>query len=67
MASIAPGAILLGNVQVGEGAYIGAGAVVLPRIKIGKGAIVGAGAVVTKNVEDGITVVGVPATKMLHH
>jgi sugar O-acyltransferase (sialic acid O-acetyltransferase NeuD family) len=65
--TIAPGAILLGNVQVGEGAYIGAGAVVLPRIKIGKGAIVGAGAVVTKNVEDGITVVGVPATKMLHH
>ena len=61
---IGPGAILCGNVTIGEGALIGAGAVILPGRRIGKWAIVGAGSMVTKDVEDGAFVIGIPATKM---
>lgn len=58
---VSPGAILCGTVTVGALTHIGAGAVVLPGIRIGQRARVGAGAVVTKDVDDGSTVVGVPA------
>lgn len=58
---VAPGAILCGNVQVGEGALIAAGAVIVPGIRIGRWAVVGAGAVVTRNVADGAVVWGYPA------
>jgi len=60
-AHIAPGAILAGNVRIGEETLVGAGAVVIPGISIGARCIVGAGAVVTANVPDGVTVAGVPA------
>lgn len=60
--TVAPNAVLLGNVSVGEGSYIGANATILPRKKIGKNVIVGAGAVVTKDVPDNVVVCGNPAT-----
>lgn len=60
-AHVAPGAVLSGDVQIGEGALIGAGAVILPGVRVGSWSVVGAGAVVTQAVEDGATVVGVPA------
>lgn len=44
-----------------EGAAIGGNATLLPGVRIGRGATVGAGSVVTKDVEAGVTVVGVPA------
>lgn len=44
-----------------DDAVIGAGVVLLPGVRIGKGAFIGAGAVVTKDVEDGVTVTGLPA------
>ncbi|WP_424984232.1 acetyltransferase [Maritalea sp. S77] len=47
---IAPGAILGGNVVVGDRTLVGAGAVVLPGIEVGSDVIVGAGSVVTKHV-----------------
>ncbi len=59
--TVAPGARLLGSVQVGRGVFIGAGALVLPHVKIGSGAVVGAGAVVVKDVTENETVAGVPA------
>ena len=46
-------------------AAVGTGAVILPGVTIGAGATVGAGAVVTKDVADGETVVGNPATPMI--
>jgi len=59
--TIAPAAVVLGKCLIEEGVYIGANATILPGITVHKNAIVGAGAVVTKNVNEGETVVGVPA------
>lgn len=58
---ISPGAVLCGNVSIGEGTWIGAGATIIPGVKIGKWSIVGAGAVVTSSQPDNCTIVGVPA------
>ena len=58
---IGPGARVSGWVTLGTGCYLGAGAVILPRVTVGEGAVIGAGAVVTKDVEPGVTVMGVPA------
>jgi sugar O-acyltransferase (sialic acid O-acetyltransferase NeuD family) len=60
-AYLSPGVVLSGAVRVEAEAFLGAGAVVLPGLRIGRGAVVGAGAVVTGDVEDGLTVAGVPA------
>jgi len=57
---IAPGAILCGNVNVGEGSFIGAGAIVKQGVTIGKNVIVGAGTVVIKDIVDNTKVIGNP-------
>lgn len=63
--TICPGAVLSGEVFVGDDVFIGAGATVIHGgITIGKGATVGAGAVVIKDVPPGATVVGVPAREI---
>ena len=59
--SLMPGAMISGNVTIGEATLIGSGAVVLQGLTIGSNCKVGAGAVVTKDVPDNATVVGVPA------
>lgn len=64
--TVAPGAVICGNVHIGDHAYIGASAVIKQGtpdkpLVIGKGAVVGMGAVVTKSVPPGQTVVGNPA------
>jgi sugar O-acyltransferase (sialic acid O-acetyltransferase NeuD family) len=60
-AHIGPGAVLCGNVKVGNKSFIGANAVVRQGITIGSNAMIGAGAVVVKDVPDNTTVTGVPA------
>lgn len=65
--TIAPNAVLLGSCNIGPECYIGANSTVLPEKKIApsRGAvIVGAGAVVTKDINNRMTVVGVPAKKL---
>ncbi|NLI73057.1 MAG: hypothetical protein GX361_10080 [Bacteroidales bacterium] len=62
--TIAPGAVVLGRVQIGTKSYIGANATILPNLTIADGTTVGAGAVVAKNTESNSTVVGVPAKKI---
>ncbi len=59
--TVAPGANVSGRVEAGEGTFIGAGAVILPDLKLGAWSIIAAGAVVTGDVEDNVTVAGVPA------
>lgn len=58
---VASGAVLAGGVEVGDGTFVGAGSVVLQCVRIGSGVVIGAGSVVTRDVEDGMTVMGVPA------
>lgn len=48
------------DVEIGEGAWIGAHAVVVG-CRVGKGAVVGAGAVVTTDIPDYAIAVGIPA------
>jgi len=53
----------LSETVVKYGASIGANATILPGITIGHDAMVGAGSVVTKDVPDGETWIGNPATR----
>ncbi|WP_456288557.1 acetyltransferase [Paenibacillus sp. AK002] len=64
-AHIAPGASLAGGVRVGEGAFIGMKASVVPEKTIGEWSIIGSGAVVVSDIPSAVTVVGVPAKKIL--
>jgi sugar O-acyltransferase (sialic acid O-acetyltransferase NeuD family) len=58
---LGPGANVAGMVTLGEQVYVGAGAIVRDHIRISDRAVVGMGAVVVKDVEAGVTVVGLPA------
>lgn len=57
---IAPGAVLAGNVTIGERTFVGANAVIKQGIIIGKDVIIGTGTVILNNVPDGKKVVGNP-------
>ncbi len=59
--TLSPSVTLCGGVTVGTRSTVFAGATVMPGVTIGSDAIVGAGALVNRDVEDGSTVVGVPA------
>ena len=64
-AHIGPGAVLCGNVIIGEGSFVGAGAVIKQGISIGKNVTIGAGAVVVKNIGDNEIVVGNPSKQLI--
>lgn len=49
------------KVTIGNNVLVGSGATILPGVDIADNAKIGAGAVVTKNVNNGDTVVGIPA------
>ena len=59
--TLSPSVTLCGGVTVGAGSTVFAGATVMPGVTIGAGAVVGAGALVNRDVDEGSTVVGVPA------
>lgn len=61
---VSPNATLAGTVTIGEGTQVGSGATVIPEKKIGNWSVVGAGAVVTRDIEDDVTIVGVPASEI---
>lgn len=60
--SIMSGTVVSGHVTIKNGAYLGSNSTVIPGRKVGDHAKVGAGSVVIRNVKDGLTVMGVPAT-----
>lgn len=53
--------VVNGDVIIGEGSFIGSCSVTIGQLNIGKWSTVGAGAVVVHNVDDNVTVAGVPA------
>lgn len=58
---LAPGVNIGGATRIGDRSWIGIGSAVRQETRIGKDVTVGAGAVVIGPVEDGQTVVGIPA------
>jgi len=60
-AHVAVGVSVAGGVTIGQRALLGVGSSVAPCRTIGADTIVGAGAAVVHDVDDGVTVVGVPA------
>ena len=50
---------------IGNNVIVGAGAIVLGPITIGNNVKIGAGAIVLKNVEDNVTVVGTPISRII--
>lgn len=58
---IAPHCTLCGEVEVGEGTWVGAGTTIIQGIHIGKDCFIGAGSVVVKNVPDGSLCYGNPS------
>lgn len=63
-AQIAPGGRISGNCIVKEGAYIGSNAVINQGRTIGRYATLGACSFAVRDIPDGITAVGVPATSI---
>ena len=57
---ISPHATLCGEVEVGEGTWIGAGAIVRQCVKIGRWSVIGAGSVVVHDIPDGVLAYGNP-------
>ena len=61
---IAPGAVLAGNVKIGENSFVGANSVVKQGLNIGKNVIIGAGSVVLRDIPDGQVWIGNPAKEL---
>jgi len=59
--SLSPGVNLGGHTVVGDATLMGIGSCTLQGVIIGKEAIIGGQCMVTKNVDDNLTIVGVPA------
>lgn len=59
--NVSTNTVINGDVIVGEGSFIGSCSVTIGQLSIGKWSTVGAGTVVIRNVEDNVTVAGVPA------
>lgn len=53
-----------GDVTIGNNCMIGSSSVVNGQLRIGDNSIVGSGAVVTRNVEENVTVAGIPAKRI---
>lgn len=66
-AAFMPSVNISGEVNIGEGVYVGTGAKIINQIEIGEYTIVGAGAVVAKNLPAHCTAVGVPAKPIKFH
>lgn len=64
-ATLAPGVSIGGTVTVGSGANVGIGASCIQGLTLGAWCTIGASAAVIRDVVDGDTVVGVPATSIL--
>jgi len=60
-ANISTNAVINGDVVVGEGTFVGTSSTTIGQKKVGEWSTIGAGAVVISDVEDNVTVAGVPA------
>ncbi|HMG89429.1 MAG TPA: NeuD/PglB/VioB family sugar acetyltransferase [Chryseolinea sp.] len=63
--SIMPGVNVAGEVSVGSGVLIGSGVNVINKVKLGDHCTIGMGSVVLRDVDAGVTMVGVPAKPII--
>ena len=61
---IGPGAVLAGNVKIGQRTFVGANSIIKQGVTIGNDVVIGAGAVVLNDILDGKKVVGNPAREI---
>ena len=66
-AAFMPSVNISGEVNIGEGVYVGTGTKIINQLEIGDYTIVGAGAVVSKTLPANCTAVGVPAKPIKFH
>ena len=66
-AAFMPSVNISGEVNIGEGVYVGTGTKIINQLEIGDYTIVGAGAVVSKTLPSHCTAVGVPAKPIKYH
>ena len=66
-AAFMPSVNISGEVNIGEGVYVGTGAKIINQLEIGEYTIVGAGAVVAESLPAHCTAVGVPAKPIKFH
>ena len=59
--NLSTNAVINGDVSIGEGSFVGSCSVTIGQLSVGTWSTVGAGAVVIRDVEDNVTVAGVPA------
>lgn len=64
---IAPHCTLCGEVEIGEGTWVGAGTTIIQGVHVGKDCFIGAGAVVVKDIPDGCLCYGNPARVIKKH
>lgn len=64
---IAPHCTLCGEVEIGEGTWVGAGTTIIQGVHVGKDCFIGAGAVVVKDIPDGCLCYGNPARVVKKH
>lgn len=65
-ANISTNAVINGDVVIGEGTFVGTSSTTIGQKTVGSWSTIGAGAVVIHDVEDGVTVAGVPAKVIKH-
>lgn len=63
--SVMSGSCVCGHVQIKDNAYLATNCSILPGMRVGYHSKVGAGSVVLRNVKDEISVMGVPAKKVI--
>lgn len=66
-AAFMPSVNISGEVNIGEGVYVGTGAKIINQLEIGEYTIVGAGTIVAKTLPAHCTAVGVPAKPIKFH
>lgn len=54
------GALVPGNISIGNRVWIGGGVIILPNVSIGDDSVIGAGSVVTRDIPRGVVAVGNP-------
>lgn len=65
--SIMPSVNVSGEVEFGEGVYVGTGTKINNQVNIGENSIIGSGAVVAKDIPANCTAVGIPAKPVKFH